>query len=304
MESRRVPSRRAPPPRPAPRRPAARKASSSPPRPKPSLDPVERLFVEIVSIGRELLRGRAPDINVHEVAAYLCQRGALVRRITTVDDEERAIAGAVTDALNRGTRLVVTIGGLGPMADDRTLFGVSDAMKLPLAFHAHAKEMVEAAYRRLHQQGLVSRDGLTAAREKMCSIPIGSEPVPNSAGAAPGVIARLPGGAGVLCLPGVPAEMRAVLDAAMPLLKDLAPKGVVARREVETPTADESSLRPLLDRFMREYPAIWVKTHAPGFGAQNARIRVTLEASAADKSQAESLVEEALHRLIALASGA
>ena len=277
-------------------------AGTARPRPKVRPAPGQRITVEIISIGRELLRGRTLDTNAHEVAAYLSQRGAFVRRITTVDDRDQAIASAITEALDRGCRLVVTTGGLGPMADDCTLGAVADALKLPLQIHAHAKDMVESAYRRFHEQGLVSNNGLTAAREKMCTMPIGSEPIPNSAGTAPGVLARLAGGTAVLCLPGVPAEMRSVLEAAMQRLKELAPRGAVARREVETPTADESSLRPLLDCLRREFPSVWIKSHAPGFEDKDARIRVTLEASAPDRNQAESLVEDALRRLITLAA--
>jgi molybdopterin-biosynthesis enzyme MoeA-like protein len=76
----------------------------------------------------------------------------------------------------------------------------------------------------------------------------------------------------------------------------------VARREVETPTSDESSLRPLIDRLAREHPRVWIKSLAPGFGAADARIRLTLEASAPDRSQAEALVEEAVRRLLSLAA--
>jgi molybdopterin-biosynthesis enzyme MoeA-like protein len=258
--------------------------------------------VEIVCVGRDLVRGRTPISNAHEIAAFLSQRGAAVRRITIVDDTDRAICEAVTEALTRNARLVVTVGGLGPMTDDRTLGAVSDALKVPLALHARARDLVEAAYRRLHDEGLVSKNGLTAAREKMCSIPIGSEPVPNEVGVAPGVVARLAGGSGVLCLPGTPAEMRAVLAAAVPHLKDLMPRGVVARRDVETPTNDESALRPLLDTLSREFPSVWIQSHAPGFDAEDARVRVCLEAGAADKQEAEALVEDAVRRLIALAA--
>jgi len=262
----------------------------------------ERVPLEVVLVGRELLRGAIADTNGPEIAAHFTRLGAAVRRITVVDDDDRAIAQAVTEALERGARLVVTSGGLGPMEDDRTLAGVCDALRVPLAIHHGAKEMVEDAYRRLAGQGQVARAGLDAAREKMCSLPIGSEAISNAAGIAPGALARLPGGASVLSLPGVPNEMRAVLEAALPLLRDLASSEVVARREVETPTSDESSLRPLLDRLAREYPAVWIKSHAPGFNAANARIRLTLEAAAPERAQAESLVEEALRRLLSLAA--
>src|SRR5512136_405686 len=63
--------------------------------------PVERsgpLHVEIIVVGRELLRGRTVDANASFLAGWLSQRGAIVHRITTVDDHDRAIAEAVTEA--------------------------------------------------------------------------------------------------------------------------------------------------------------------------------------------------------------
>jgi nicotinamide-nucleotide amidase len=269
------------------------------PRPAPS----EPTTAEVISVGRELLRGRTADTNAREIAAFLSLGDVVVRRITIVDDDEKAITSAVEDALARGTRLVITTGGMGPMADDRTVAAVADALRLPLAMHAHAKEMVESAYRRLHNRRLVSKNGLTAAREEMCTIPIGSEPIENAVGIAPGVFLRLAGGACVLCLPGVPAEMRSVLEAAADHLKDLVPKRAMARREVETPTADESSLRSLLDRLSLEFPSVWIKSETPGFGVEDTRIRLVFEATAPDRSQAESIVEDALRRLFSLAAG-
>jgi nicotinamide-nucleotide amidase len=279
-------------------------ARSAPPRPKPRAVEGERLTVEIVCPGREVLRGRTPSTNVQEIATFLAQRGAIIRRITIIDDSPRAISETLTEALQRGTRLVVTVGGLGPMNDDRTIAAVADTLQLPLAINVHAKAMVEDAYRKLHRQRVASSEGLTLAREKMCSIPLGSEPIPNSVGIPPGMFARIAGGAGILSLPGTPAEMRAVLEAAMEHLKDLAPRGVLARREVETPTGDESSLRPMLDTLAREFPSLWIQSHTPGSESKDARVRVSIEAGGADKQEAESLVEDALRRLLALAAGA
>jgi len=278
-------------------------ALSARPRPRPRPVPGEWTSVEILSVGREILRGRTVDTNAQEIAACLSQRGATVRKITTVDDRESGITSVIADALGRGIRLVVTTGGLGPMADDRTLRGVADALRVPLAIHAGAREMVESAYRRLREKRLVSKEGLTSSREKMCSIPIGSEPIRNEIGIAPGVLLRLPGGAMVLCLPGLPTEMRCVLESAMSHLKEILPKGAVAHRDVETPTADESAVRSLVDRLTDEFPSVWVKSQPPDLDAADARVRVILEASAPDRAQAESLVEDALRRLLALAAG-
>jgi nicotinamide-nucleotide amidase len=271
--------------------------------PKVVLERTGPLHVEIIAVGRELLRGRTVDAIASRLAGWLSQRGAIVHRITTVDDHDRAIVEAVTEAIERGAHLVITTGGLGPTSDDKTLGAVADALRLPVAIHPHAKQMVEAAYRRLERERVVPRSGLTPAREKMCAIPVGGEPVPNETGTAPGVIVRRPGGVTVLCLPGVPDEAHAVFRAAMERLREIAPRGAVAQREVETPTADESSLRRILDRLAEEFPLVWVKSHAPGFRRGSDRIRVTLEAAALTPAEAETAVENALKRLLALAGG-
>jgi molybdenum cofactor synthesis domain-containing protein len=259
------------------------------------------LHVEIVVVGREVLRGTTPEANASFVAEWLSRRGALVHRITVVDDQDRAITMAVTEAIERGARLVITTGGLGPSGDDLTLGAVSDAVRLPLAIHPHAKEMVDAAYRRLERARVVAKGGLTPSREKMCAIPVGAEPIPNETGTAPGVLVRRPGGVAVLCLPGVPGEARSVFLLAMDRLKDMAPHGVLARREVETPTSDESALAPILDRLAEEFPQVWIKSHVPGFAQEDARIRVSLEAISPSKEEAEALAEEALQRFLAMA---
>lgn len=267
-------------------------------------DRAERLRVEIVSIGRELLRGRVPETNGAWLAEWFSRRGALVHRIVVVDDTERAVTAAVGEALTRGTHLVLTTGGLGPAVDDRTLPAVADALRLPLAVQPPAREMVESAYGRLERQKKVARGGMTAAREKMASLPVGGEPVPNPVGIAPGVLVRVPGGGAVLCLPGAPEEMRATFEEAVPRLRDLAPRGAVAQREVETPTADESALRPLLEALAAEYPDVWIQSRPAEPGRKESRSLVTLEAVAPTKNEAESVVETALRRLIALAAGA
>ena len=259
------------------------------------------LRAEILSIGRELLRGRLPDGNAPKLADELTRRGAVVHRITIVDDSPRAIATALTESLERGSHVVVTTGGLGPGADDRTLEAVAEATTRPLTDHAETRRLVEAAYKRLHARGLVSLEGLNAAREKMCSIPLGSEPVPNPIGVSPGILIRFPGRAALLVLPGVPEEAQAVLEEALSQVSNLFTPGSIARREVETPIKDESALRPVLDRMTEEFPGVFIKAHVPGFGRKDAAIVVTLETTAENRSDAEAAVEDALRRLLALA---
>jgi molybdenum cofactor synthesis domain-containing protein len=268
--------------------------------PKVVVDRQSPLHAEIVVIGRELLRGQLRDGNASWIAGELTRRGALVHRVTIVDDLERSITNAVAEARERGVHLIVTTGGLGPALDDRTLAGISEALRLPLALSPPARDMVEQSYRTLKEARVVGSSGLNASREKMCLLPVGAEAIPNPAGVAPGMILRLTGGAAVVSVPGRPEESKAVFEAATLRLRDLFPMRASAERELEAPTSDESAMRPALDRLTEEFPGVWVKSHPPASRRKDP-IRVTLQSFAATQKEADALVDGAMRRLLALA---
>jgi len=258
--------------------------------------------VEVISIGRELLRGKIVDGNAQRVARAVTQRGGMIRRITVVDDKATAIARALRESLERNPHLVVTTGGLGPADDDQTLEGVSRSLSLPLNIDQSTKTLVESAYRRLEKEKVIPAGGLTAAREKLCKIPVGSIPVPNPLGISPGVRLHMPGGAIVLCLPGMPDEMQGMLEATFPLMRiDFA--GEVALREIEAPTSDESAVGPLLDRLAAEFPGVWINSRPAGSRRTGRRIVIRIEASGETMELADATVDSCVKRLLALAAG-
>src|SRR5262249_31724395 len=133
--------------RPATGRGAPHKRASRAPAPRVIVDRLGPLHAEIVGGGRELLRGQLRHGNAAGIAGELTRRGALVHRVTIVDDLDRSIMNAVAEARERGVHLIVTTGGLGPAQDDRTLAGVAEALRLPLAMSPPARDMIESAYR-------------------------------------------------------------------------------------------------------------------------------------------------------------
>lgn len=275
-------------------------------RPAPKVRPHREgpLHVEILSVGRELLRGNVQDVNGRYLAQRLSRRGALVHRVTVVDDHVPAIAGALREALGRHPHLVITSGGLGSAADDRTLEAVAEVLGCPLSLNARARTMVEEAYQREYRARRVTNAALNETREKMCRLPVGGEPLPNSKGIVPGVFCRLPGGAALLCLPGLPREMRCVLDEALPRFEDQAPETHIAQREVEAPVPDESALHALIERLSEEFPYLWISSRTLVPGKDGAlKVVVTLEARGASEPEADSAVDPAVRRLLALASG-
>ena len=284
--------------KPNPRGQTRRRLSSASPA-KVIVDRGAPLHAEIVVVGRELLRGQLRDGNASWIAGELTRRGALVHRVTIVDDLTRSVTNAVVEARERGVHLIVTTGGLGPALDDRTLEGVAEALRLPLTLSPPAKQMVETAYRTLKDTRVIGNASLTTARQKMCLLPVGAEAVPNPEGVAPGMILRLTGGAAVLAVPGRPEETRAVFEEAVPRLRDLFPLRATASRELLAPTSDESAIRPVLDRLTEEFPGVWVKSHPPASRRKDP-IRVILQSFAATQKEADTLVDGALRRLLAL----
>jgi molybdenum cofactor synthesis domain-containing protein len=272
-------------------------------RPAPKVRPARSgpLHVELISVGRELLRGHVPDKNAHTIAQFITRRGGLIHRMTIVDDHARAVSAALREALGRNPHLVITSGGLGPAIDDHTLAGVAAALGQPLATNQEAKAMVEEAYQRLLKAKQVSSAALNQSREKMCKIPVGSLPVPNNRGVAPGVIIELPGGAAVMCLPGLPDEMEQVLESALDRLQELTTKVYTAKRELEPPTPDESALSTIIERLSHEFPGLWISSRTRRAGKRGLNLLVTMEAMAPSREEANAVVSGAQRRLLTLA---
>ncbi len=252
--------------------------------------------VEIVAVGRELLTGRTVDSNSAWIAARLTDLGAWVRRIVAVDDDVAAIAHEIADARRRGAALVVTTGGLGPTADDRTLAGVGVALGRALVEHPAALAFVARRYAELARAGSVDDAALTPPRRKMAVLPEGAMPLDNPVGSAPGVLVDV-GAFAVVALPGVPAEMRAVLEVSRAtIVERLGAVRHVVEREVASGSGDESVIAVAVERVMAAVPGVYLKSLATAF-APDCDLRVRITASARDPAEAEAQVVEAATRL-------
>jgi molybdenum cofactor synthesis domain-containing protein len=254
-----------------------------------------RPLVELLAVGREILSGRTVDTNSAWLAARLGDLGATVARITAVDDDAAVVATELRAARARGATLVVTTGGLGPTFDDVTLAGVADATGQPLAEHADALAFVARRYADLATAGAVDDPTLTPPRRKMAALPAGAVPIDNPVGTAPGVLTR-GNELTVLSLPGVPAEMRAVFQAAVPRLGELRGGEVVVEREIASGSGDESVIAVAVDRVMAEVPGVWVKSLPTAF-APGCDLRIRITARGSDAAEAEARSARAVARL-------
>ncbi|HHX42694.1 MAG TPA: competence/damage-inducible protein A [Chloroflexi bacterium] len=249
--------------------------------------------VEIVAIGNELLLGDVLDTNSHWLCRRLTGLGALVRRVTMVGDDEAVIAAAVRAALERGARLVITTGGLGPTADDVTLRAVAAGLERQLVEHPGAREMVARTYAELQRRGYVDSAALTPARAKMARLPEGAEPPANGVGAAPGALVRLGDGRAVVSLPGVPGELRDIVRGALrPFLAELLGQAVYEEWRVRVASGDESVLAPLLDEVATQSLDVYIKSRAKRFGS-DVTFMVSLSARGEDPAGVRSRLDAA-----------
>ncbi len=203
--------------------------------------------LEIVTIGDELLLGFTIDTNAAHLARELSTIGIRIVRRTTAGDDPELIAAAVRDALDR-TGAVITTGGLGPTADDRT------------------KPVIAALFGR----GMIMDDAILAALEarwlkrfghampesnrQQALVPERATILHNRHGSAPGIWLDDDRGRWVAMLPGVPREMRGMLaDTLAPLLRDRVGAGapVVRSRTLRTANISESALADRLGEHAR-----------------------------------------------------
>jgi nicotinamide-nucleotide amidase len=250
----------------------------------------------ILAIGREILRGRIQDGNSWVLARRLTGLGCEVLRIVSCDDDLVAIVREIARAREDGAALVITTGGLGPTDDDLTLSALAEATGHPLRLDEEARRLVAARYAELHAAGAVDDPALTPAREKMAWLPQGARPLPNPVGAAPGMWLEA---GGVLCvtLPGVPAEMVAILEhSVMPALAERTGGAVYLERRITTLARDESAVAPVLGRVMRELPEVFCKSHPTHFGS-DVRMEVFVSTWAPKAGAAEERLDRAFRLL-------
>jgi nicotinamide-nucleotide amidase len=173
-------------------------------------------IARILSIGDELILGRTIDTNSAHIAVRLGDAGLQVDGIRMVGDGETSIARAMRTAC-RGASLVICTGGLGPTDDDRTRHALARCLGVSLAPRPAAWSHI-LNWHHQHRHGVA----VPEANRRQALFPVGSAMLGNDRGTAPGMLARM-GDCLIACMPGVPHEMRAMLDRLLGRLPRLMP---------------------------------------------------------------------------------
>jgi nicotinamide-nucleotide amidase len=219
--------------------------------------------IELITIGNELLLGFTVDTNGAEIARALASVGVEVVRRTAVPDRAEDIAAAVAEALGR-TGAVMTTGGLGPTRDDVSKRAVADLYQVPLEFD-------EQVWSDIVQRFARARRTPSASNRGQAEVPKGATVLRNRWGTAPGL--WLEGGRGLtIMLPGVPTEMRKLLEAeVVPRLAARSSGAVVRSLLVRTTAIPESTLAERMGDIEREIAPLTL-AYLPGIEGVDLRV--------------------------------
>jgi nicotinamide-nucleotide amidase len=219
--------------------------------------------LELITIGTELLLGFTLDSNGAEIAKELAAIGVRVVRRTSVGDRSEEIRDAVEEALRR-TGAVLTTGGLGPTKDDVTKRAVADLFQAPLEFDEQVWSDLLARFARLLRTPAPSN-------RSQAEVPHGAIVLRNRWGTAPGL--WLQGAPGlVVMLPGVPSEMRKLLEhEVLPRLAVRAGGTVIRSLVVRTTGIPESTLAERMGNVEAEFAPLTL-AYLPGLEGVDLRL--------------------------------
>ncbi len=192
----------------------------------------------IIAIGSEMLSPLRQDTNSLWLTARLEEVGIAVVRKSIVPDDPEAIGEEIAFAA-AAAEIVFTTGGLGPTADDVTVPAVARRLGMTLE---RSEEYVARMRERFARRGM----RMAATNEKQADFIVGARVLENPRGTAPGFWIEREGREYVI-LPGVPSEMREIMEArVLPVLRARAGRTVAGRRVLRVSGMGESAVEELV----------------------------------------------------------
>lgn len=249
---------------------------------------------EVLAVGTELLLGQIADTNSTYIGQQLARAGIDCHFQTKVGDNLERIVLALRTALSRSDAVIVC-GGLGPTQDDITREAIAAVMNVPL-------ERDEAVLEEIRQLFAARGRAMAANNARQADVPVGARVIEQRGGTAPGLVCPV-GRKVVYALPGVPYEMREMLERA--ILPDLRARAgvssVIASRTIRTWGLSESRLAELLDPRIEALGQGGEGVPTIAFlasGIEGIKVRLTVKAPDSEAAEAALCREEAAIRLL------
>ncbi|MFK7733333.1 MAG: CinA family nicotinamide mononucleotide deamidase-related protein [Pseudomonadales bacterium] len=231
---------------------------------------------QLLLTGNEIMSGDTVDSNSSMIAQRLLREGYWIDRKVTVGDDMQELIDEI-QSISESSDVLIINGGLGPTTDDLTAEALAQASGIELAEHPDAKHHVLTW---CEKRGFKSN----AANLKQAILPAGVSILQNSVGSAVGFAMTL-NDCLIMCTPGVPSELRVMLDEAIvPMLATHYPVGDAPQiLRYQTFGLGESGAQQMLND---AYPD-WPDNIEIGFraGAPMLEMKLRVEPSCSDEQR-------------------
>ena len=231
----------------------------------------------LITIGDEILIGQIIDSNSAYIAKKLNKIGVEVHAIYSVQDDYDEIRNALQKA-EKETDIIITTGGLGPTKDDITKTVFADYFNDELVRDESVLEHIEYLFKQFIKQPIleVNRD--------QALVPSKAEVLFNKNGTAPGMWIHQKELA-FIAMPGVPFEMKALLDKAIPKIQQKFKLPFIIHKTVLTYGLGESAIADKIEKWADDLPKHIKLAYLPNLG----RVRLRLSAKGWNK---QALIDE------------
>jgi nicotinamide-nucleotide amidase len=235
---------------------------------------------EVLAVGTELLLGQIANTNARWMSESLAAIGVDVLHHQVVGDNLDRIVEAMRLSAARADVVIVT-GGLGPTQDDITRDALGVLLGTPMVRHPELEDLLRAKFRSF------GRRDMPESNLRQADVPQGATYISPSRGTAPGLVAKLPGGARIYAVPGVPEEMVEMMEGTVLLeLASEAGSAVVRSRVLRCAGIGESALAERVDDLFSGSvnPTI-------AFLASSGEVKVRITAKGSTAEDADALIE-------------
>ena len=239
----------------------------------------------IITIGDEILIGQILDTNSRYISQALNRIGVVVTERTSIGDSAEQIVSTLDRALAMSDVVIIT-GGLGPTKDDITKHTLARYYNSELVYNEKVGSFVEQ---------LLARRGIafTELNRGQAMVPQCCTVLHNAHGTAPGMWFERDGKV-VVSLPGVPFEMRHLIDdSVVPMLAERFELKAIVHRTMITSGIPESILAERIATWEDNLPDVLHLAYLP---APNV-VRLRLSAYEVDGQSVRRMIDDEFDKL-------
>lgn len=222
-----------------------------------------KIKATIITIGDELLIGQTVDTNSIWIGQELNKIGVGVYQKIAIGDNAVQIKEALQNAAQISNVILIT-GGLGPTKDDITKKTLAEYFGVGFTFYETVWEKMKTIFEKRGAKVL-------EMNRSQAMLPANALMLPNQKGTAQGMWFE-ENGIVYVSMPGVPHEMKHLMEQVLPKLQQRFDLPKIIHRTVMTAGAGESTIATILTDFENNLPPNIKLAYLPDLGVLKLRL--------------------------------